>query len=262
MVLQIATLITAITIALVAAYFSIAGLVAIFSGAAMSVIIMASALELGKLISAIWLHLEWKRVTIAIKVYLSSAVVVLMLITSIGIFGYLSKAHLEQTSATDSLSIQVAQLDKQLGSEQKRLDSIDTQLGALDAALDKYIELGYVTKGLEEREKQAVQRDELNSLREGFATKIEKLNDEMFVYTLEEAKFEAELGPIKYIAEMLYGDEAESQYGSAVRLMIFMLIFVFDPLAIILLIISAHRFKTKEEAPSIVTSDQIYNLSD
>ena len=260
MVLQIATLITAITIALVAAYFSIAGLVAIFSGATVAVIIMASALELGKLISAIWLHLEWKRVTIAIRIYLAAAVVVLMLITSIGIFGYLSKAHLEQTSSTDTLTIKISQVDKQRGAEQKRLDSIDNQLGALDAALDKYIELGYVTKGLEEREKQAEERSKLNGLREGFETTIEKLNEKMFEYSLTEAKFAAELGPIKYIAEMLYGDEAKSQYGSAVRLMIFMLIFVFDPLAIILLIISAHRFKKKEEAPSIVTSDQIYNL--
>lgn len=260
MLLNYITFITAIVIALVAAYFSIAGLSAIFAGAAISVIIMASVLELGKLVAATWLHLEWKCVTIGIKIYLLVAVVVLMLITSIGIFGYLSKAYLEQTSGNAGVAIEVSRLEKTIGSEQKRLDSVDSQLGALDAALDKYIELGYVTKGLQARTAQSEQRVQLDSLRTMSMDKLFKLNNELYEYTLEDAKFEAELGPIKYIAEMLYGNDAEDKYGSAVRLMIFMLIFVFDPLAVILLIISAGRLSRSKEAPSIVSSDQILNL--
>ena len=96
MILAMSTLLTALGISAVAAYYSIVGLMAIFSASAMSIAIMGVVLEIGKLITASWLYQNWKRVPFLLKSYLTLAVIVLMFITSMGIFGYLSKAHIDQ----------------------------------------------------------------------------------------------------------------------------------------------------------------------
>src|SRR6056300_706518 len=99
MFLGLLTLLTALTISAVAIYYSVAGLVAIFAAAAVPIMIMGGVLEISKLVTAVWLHRYWKQTVWWLKSYLTLAVVVLMLITSMGIFGFLSKAHIEQTSA-------------------------------------------------------------------------------------------------------------------------------------------------------------------
>lgn len=255
---------TSLVIAAVAAYFSIAGLVAMFSGAAISIMIMASVLEVGKLVTATWLHIQWKVTKLTYKVYLSSAVVVLMLITSMGIFGYLSKAHLDQMLATGNNEVEMTRIDQKLNSEYARLESLDRQLKSLDDALDRYIELGYVTKGFEMRESQSEDRSKISQMRETINTNILTLQEERVGYEKSQLGFEAELGPIKYVAELLYGDGAEKKYDEAIRIIILMLVFVFDPLAVMLLIVSTGGIvqlrRKAEEAPPIVKSDQIYNL--
>jgi hypothetical protein len=256
--------VTSLVIAAVAAYFSIAGLVAMFSGAVVSIIVMATVLEIGKLVTATWLHIQWKVTKLAYKIYLSSAVIVLMLITSMGIFGYLSKAHLDQMLVTGNNEVEIARIDTKLKSEYTRLASLDRQLKALDDALDRYIELGYVTKGFEMRESQADDRKGISELRETINGNILELQEERVGYEKSQLGFEAELGPIKYVAALLYGEGAEKKYDEAIRIIILMLVFVFDPLAVMLLIVSTggivQRKEIAKQAPPIVQSDQIYNL--
>lgn len=238
--------VTSIVIATVAAYFSIVGLSTIFYGAFWSVVIMASTLEVGKLVTAAWLHLEWEKVSIPIRTYLSSAVVVLMLITSMGIFGYLSKAHLEQETKTSNVQVELATVEQRILTESKRLLAIDTQLEALDRALDEYIERGFVTRGLNARKEQKPERDELESGREEINNVINALQEKALVLRRENIVLESEIGAIKYIAELVYGDEAKDYYDKAVRAVILSLVFVFDPLAVVLLIASTKAIATRK----------------
>ena len=115
MALAILVLITALCISAVAIYYSVAGLVAIFAAAALPIMIMGGVLEVGKLVTAVWLHRYWKQATWWLKSYLSVAVLVLMFITSMGIFGFLSKAHIEQTSAGEESVAQVQQIETEIG---------------------------------------------------------------------------------------------------------------------------------------------------
>ena len=255
--------ITSITLAVIAAFFSIIGLSTIFAGAFWSVVIMASALEVGKLVTAAWLHLEWKRISIPIKSYLTLAVVVLMFITSMGIFGYLSKAHLEQETKTSNNSVKLENVQRKLSSETRRLDAIDKQLGSLDAALDEYIERGYITRGLKAREEQKTERTQLESSREEISQTIDKLQEEELELKRENIAFELEIGAIKYIAELIYGDEAQNYYDKAVRGVILSLVFVFDPLAVVLLIASTKAIATRrEETPTTVKTKEVLILDD
>ena len=202
---------------MIAAFFSIIGLSTIFAGAFWSVVIMASALEVGKLVTAAWLHLEWKRISIPIKTYLTLAVVVLMFITSMGIFGYLSKAHLEQETKTSNNTVKLENVQRKLSSETRRLDAIDKQLASLDAALDEYIERGFVTRGLNAREEQKPERTQLETSREEISQTIDKLQEEELELKRENIAFELEIGAIKYIAELIYGEQAKNYYDQAVR---------------------------------------------
>ena len=146
------TLITALAISAVAAFYSIVGLMAIFSASAISIAVMGVVLEIGKLITASWLYQNWKKIPRLLKYYLTLAVVVLMFITSMGIFGYLSKAHIDQGTGTAELYLKVERIDNSISSERKIIERAEKQIGMLDSALDKYIELGAITKGLCKRE--------------------------------------------------------------------------------------------------------------
>ncbi len=114
MALGILVLLSALSISAVAIYYSIAGLVAIFAAAAVPIMIMGTALEIGKLVTAVWLHKYWTQAKWWLKTYLAVAVAVLMFITSMGIFGYLSKAHIEQTSASIESTEKIEQLDTEI----------------------------------------------------------------------------------------------------------------------------------------------------
>jgi len=255
--------ITSITLAGIAAFFSIVGLSTIFYGAFWSVVIMSSALEVGKLVTAAWLHLEWKRISIPIRFYLSSAVVILMFITSMGIFGYLSKAHLEQETKSSNNDVKMENIERRLDTENKRLDAIDKQLSSLDAALDEYIERGFVTRGLKARDEQKPERKQLETSRQEIVKTIDILQEEELELKRDQISFELEIGAIKYIAELIYGDEAKNYYDKAVRGVILSLVFVFDPLAVVLLIASTKLLATRrEETPTTVKTKEVLILDD
>ncbi len=354
MLFGLLTLFTALAIAGVAAWFSIVGLMTFFQGAAMSIAVMAGALEVGKLVTVSWLYRYWKETSLFVKSYLSTAVLFLMLITSIGIFGYLSKAHQEVSgSSADAFAI-VDRLDGQILREENKIDILEDRIvslqtgGGLDvsesikqqetirdsawervqgdidyaqgqidrlrdqlAVLDKAVNdlrnkgvevietdaggtfrraetetIDYVAQANALFEQQSQQRAdikedidkqqanidkyreqaqsdinnanaEINRLRESSSTdqdeilvKIDDYNDQIDaiyenIVVIKDEKFEAEsvvrdlekeIGPIKYVAELIYGESSEEVLGQAIRLFIILLVVVFDPLAVMLLI--------------------------
>ena len=236
MILAIITLFTALAISAVAAFYSIVGLMAIFSASALSIAIMGAVLEVGKLITASWLYQNWKTIPKLLKYYLTSAVVVLMFITSMGIFGYLSKSHIDAGTNTSQLQIKLERLNNYIKSEQKTIDRAERQLENLDKALERYVELGAVSKGLDRRLEQEEERDILTSMVNKSQFKIDEYLDEKSEYDLEIKNFEVEVGPLKYISALIYGDDALNFLDSAVRIVILILVFVFDPLAVLLVV--------------------------
>jgi hypothetical protein len=399
MYLAILTLLTALSISAVAIYYSVAGLVAIFSAAAIPIVIMGSVLEIGKLVTAVWLHKYWKETVWWLKTYLSAAVVVLMFITSMGIFGFLSSAHIEQTAnATENIarveqidaqidrknssveaaelrvdglqnsgSTQDSQIQAQIDAEQRRIDTayervqpaiddqndiiskeeqrlggslnlfqtqlneIDTNLknieqfiasdriaelqaligveadGNLGPATSRAIDAYRVSQNLEKQrlvelisqESSKIQspvidaaREEIrrlrgvteseiansseliNRLRQQLGTvdrdqiatlvaeqetiitqtqkEIAELTEQKFQLETEYRKLEAEVGPIKYIAEFVYGSADNDLLEEAVRWVIVIIIFVFDPLAVLLLIASQYTFESQRKIQASV----------
>ena len=372
----ILTLITALSIAGVAAWFSIAGLMAIFSAAALPIAVMAGTLEVGKLLTASWLYRYWDETSLTLKAYLSTAVLVLMLITSMGIFGYLSKAHLDQAGVSGDAIAFVERIDGQIAREENRIgiiedriqslssgtgldvqDSIDaqiqirdtaweqvqgdidynqgqiesvrtqltsdlasleTRLSALDKAVNDLREKGvevitteeggtfrraetetidYVAQADELRGTQQAERDQISEQQKNLRTqatadikvfqdaidryrgqaqdtiqnanaeinrlrnqstqsqddtldqidtfnteidtiygKIATLKDEKFEAEQEVRALEKEVGPIKYVAQLLFGGDEADLLDKAVQVFILMLVFVFDPLAVMLVI--------------------------
>ena len=246
----IITFLSAISISVIAAGYSIIGLSTLFAGAVIPIIAMGSALEVGKLVAASWLYNNWrnKLVPRAIKAYLTFAVIVLIFITSMGIFGFLSKAHLDQVQPTSSNNIKIELIDKQINQQQLIIDRSNKTLTLLDSALEKYVDMEYVTRGLKEREKQKPERDALTLAINNASNEIARLTTEKATLELEQDKIEAEVGPIKYVAELIYGDEAKDHFDKAVRWVIIVLIFVFDPLAVLLLIAANISLRSRKLA--------------
>jgi len=252
MFLTILTFLSAISISVIAAGYSIIGLATLFAGAVVPIIMMGSALEVGKLVAASWLYHNWNSdVPRLLKAYLFSAIIILIFITSMGIFGFLSKAHLDQVKPTSSNNIKIELLDNQIKSQQLIIDRSQKTLTLLDKALEVYIDKEFVTRGLKERKKQEPERLELNTAIKEASNEIGKLSEEKGTLSLEQNKIEAEVGPIKYVAELIYGENAEDNFDSAVRIVILILIFVFDPLAVLLLIaanISLRQWRMRKQS--------------
>ena len=236
MFLALVTLFIALAISAVAAFYSIVGLMAIFSASALSIAIMGVVLEIGKLITASWLYQNWKTVPKVLKYYLTTAVVVLMFITSMGIFGYLSKSHIDAGTNTSQTQVKLDRINNRISSEQKVIDRAERQLVNLDKALERYVELGAVSKGLDRRESQEEERTKLTNMVNKSQEKIDQYLDEKSEYELEIKNFEVEVGPLKYISALLYGDDALTFLENAVRWVILILVFVFDPLAVLLVV--------------------------
>ena len=261
MFLTILTFLSAISISIIAAGYSIVGLATLFAGAVVPIIMMGSALEVGKLVAASWLYHNWNSdVPRLLKSYLFIAIIVLVFITSLGIFGFLSKAHLDQVKPTSGNNIKIELLDNQIKSQEIIIERSQNTLTLLDKALEVYIDKEYVTRGLKERKKQKPERDALTLAINEASDKIAELSDKKGSLKLEQDKIEAEVGPIKYVAELIYGENAKDMFDHAVRVVILILIFVFDPLAVLLLIaanISLRQWRRKKE---IAKTEKQYTL--
>ena len=246
MTLALIVLGVALAISGVAAFYSIVGLMAIFSASALSIAVMGSVLEVGKLATASWLYQNWKKVPRFLKYYLTGAVVILMFITSMGIFGYLSKSHIDAGTGTSELYVKLERLDSNIESERKSISRAEGQLEKLDFALERYIELNAVSKGLRKRDEQKPERDALSQTVNESQDKIDIYLDERAEIQLKIKSFEVEVGPLKYISALLFGENESVNYlDKAVRYVIILLIFVFDPLAVLMLI--AANMSLKEE---------------
>ena len=260
MFLTLITFISAISISLIAAGYSILGLATLFAGAYVPIIAMGSALEVGKLVAASWLYHNWRsNIPKSLKAYLFTSIIVLIFITSIGIFGFLSKAHLDQVKPTAGNTEQIELIDKKIRQEEKIIERAEKTLAQLDKALDVYIDKEFVTRGLKERKKQKEERDLLNKSINEAVEKIANLNNSKSSIAIEQLKLEADVGPLKYVAELIYGDNANDHFDSAVRIIILILIFVFDPLAVLLLIaanISLNQWRDKRDEKKTDTMER------
>ena len=258
------TLLVALAISTVAAYYSIVGLMAIFAGATTAIAIMGVVLEIGKLVCASWTFQNWKTSPFTIRSYFIVAVVVLMLITSLGIFGFLSRAHITQSSPTALLVERIERINLKVNQRQTQVSRYQGRLDTLDQALQRYIELGAISKGLS---KIGAMDNETNLLKTKISTletEIDGLTDKKYGMKTELNLAEVEVGPIRYVASMIYDDVSESQLEEAVRWIIILLIFVFDPLAVVLVIaanISLRDYR-KERKMATKTVTVMPDLSD
>ena len=230
------TLFVALAISTVAAYYSIVWLMAIFAGATTAIAIMGVVLEVGKLVVASWTFQNWKTTAFMMKVYFIFAVLVLMFITSLGIFGFLSRAHIQQSNPTALLEERIERIEIKTEQKQEQIGRYEGRLEILDKALERYIELGAVTKGLNKIAESDNETTLLKSRIDTLEGEIDDLTDEKYELKTKLNLAEVEVGPIRYIAEMIYDDASESELEEAVRWIIILLIFVFDPLAVVLVI--------------------------
>jgi hypothetical protein len=234
------TLLTALGLSGVAAYYSVIGLAQIFPGSFWPVIIMGSILESSKLVTVSWLYRNWKECPILIKTYLSVAVTILMLITSMGIFGFLSKAHLEHSADNGPYVDKLAIIDEKIRTSKENIDANRKALKQMDEAVDQVMGRSQDEKGADKavaiRKGQAKERTRLLSEITAEQKVVAQLSEERAPISTELRKVEADVGPIKYIAALAYGEATNDIIDKAVRLVILLIIVVFDPLAILLLI--------------------------
>ena len=256
--------VAAISLSCIAAFYSIAGLIAIFAAAVIPIIVMGSILEVSKLVVASWLYRNWEEVPITLKSYFSVAVVILMMITSMGIFGFLSKAHLDQAVPAGDISAQVQIFDDKIKTEKDNIEAARKALAQMDAQLDQKLSRSTDEKGADKaiqiRRSQSAERKKLqNEIAEAQKT-IVKLQTEKAPVASQARKVEAEVGPIKYIAALIYGDTLDqNMLEKAVRWVIIMIVLVFDPLAVLMLV--AVNWSLKKTSPKVETPKPIPPVS-
>lgn len=229
-----------------AAYYSIIGLIAIFPGALFAISLMGASLEFAKLVAASWLYRHWEIAPKVIKIYFIFAILILMFITSLGTFGYLSKVHIESSVSVADKSIEIARIEQQIANEQRQLDNAQRAIDNLENAAS-----ASMFDAAKVRSQQRSERNDLTAEIRQSSKRIDELNLELVPLKVANAQVEAKVGPLKYIAELIYGkDEAVNYFDSAVRFVIILIVLVFDPLAVLLLIAAniswSHRNKPKE----------------
>jgi len=270
MFLTFLTLLVAVCISAVSAYYSILGLVSIFAAAAMPVIIMGGVLEAGKLMAALWLHKNWKRANLQFKLYLVPAILFLMVLTSMGVFGFLSKAHLDQAVPTGNVAGQIELIDTKIATQRENINAARKNLKQLDDAVDQVLARSTSEQGASRssqlRKTQVKDRADISAQIETAQKSIAQLNEEKVKVNQELRKVEAEVGPIKYVAALIYGDNPNADLlERAVRWVIILIVSVFDPLAVVLLLagdqqwqwVKADRIARRQEKDQPANDDKL-----
>ena len=219
------TFLAAILLSGIAAYYSIIGLAAIFVGAFWPVVFMASSMEFAKLVTASWVYRNWKTAPKLLLIYLTTAIVVLMLITSMGIFGFLAKAHIDSTLYAGANSVELKTLNQQQKIADDRLNYL------LARAKDPSTASNTLDRQIQNTQKE-----------------LTEINKKRLPLLREENKLVADVGPIKYVADMFF--EGDSAIDKAVRMVILLIMLVFDPLAVLLLIAANMSIKLEKESDS------------
>ena len=266
MLMAYLTLASGLLISAVAIFYSVAGLTSIFSAAVWPIIIMGTSLEVAKLVATVWLKQNWDLAPRFLKSYLLGAVVVLMFITSMGIFGFLSKAHSDQTLVSGDVGAKIAVYDEKIKIAKDNIDANRKALKQLDEAVDQVMVRSNDEKGADKavaiRRSQQKERTRLQAEIQTEQKTISQLNEERAPIAAEVRKVESEVGPIKYIAAFVYGETNEGILEKAVTWVIILIVVVFDPLAVMLLLASQYTFalrKPKEEEP--LTNEEIEELA-
>ena len=241
-------LLSGLTISAVAIWYSVAGLVSIFAAAVIPIIVMGVVLEVSKLIATVWLKINWTRAPVFIRSYLIAAIAILMVITSMGIFGFLSKAHSDQSLVSGDVQSKIAIYDEKIKTARENIEANRKQLKQMDEAVDQVMGRSTDEKGADKavsvRKNQSRDRVALAKDIEANQKLIAKLNDEAAPIRAEVRKVEAEVGPIKYIASFIYGSNPDANVlEKAVTWVIIIIVVVFDPLAVILLLASQYSFQ-------------------
>lgn len=257
MTMFLISLITAIALSGVAAYFSVTGLIAIFAAAPIPIAIMGGTLEVAKLVAASWVYKNWTVAPSTLKYYFTASVIILSLITSMGIFGYLSKAHMDQSLISGDVLSKISIYDEKIKISKDNIEVNRKALKQMDESVDQILGRSTDERGAERaaqiRKSQLKERSRILNEIDLDQKKITSLNDERAPIAAEVRKVEAEIGPIKYIAALLYGDNLDTNLlEKAVRGIIITIVLVFDPMAILLLI--AANFTYKQMRGEIITA--------
>jgi len=230
----ILTLITGLALSVVAAWFAIIGIMAIFAGLPIYAMIMGIVVEAGKIVGVTWIYRHWEHKT-KLKFVMIPFVVIMMLLTSMGIFGLLSKAHIEQTAPVTNNSAKIERLDLRIDREEDRIADSELVLAQLNQTLKVLIDVKKISHPTEGskivRERQKPQREALKQIINEAEDNIDEYEDEKLTLNQELNALELEVGPVKYIAAIIFED-AEARLDEAVRIVIIAFIFVFDPMAI------------------------------
>lgn len=249
------TLVTALVLSGIAAWYSILGLIAIFAAAVIPIIVMGGALEVAKVVTTVWLHRYWHKAGWVLKMYLVPAVIALAFLTSMGIFGFLSKAHMDQGIVSGDSQAKLSLIDEKIKTQRDNIELARKALVQMDNQVDARLSRGDSEQGAERavqiRRQQAGERTKLQKEIGDAQKVIAQLNEERAPIAAENRKIEAEVGPIKYIAALIYGDNPDANLlERAVRWVIILIVFVFDPLALTLVIASSSsrqwEFNTKK----------------
>ena len=253
MFLSYFTLLTALSLSVVAAWYSILGLTAIFASAVIPIIIMGGILEVAKVTVTVWLHEYWHRCRLLMKCYLVPAVFMLMVITSMGIFGFLSKAHSDQNLISGDAQSKIAIYDEKIKTQKENIEANRKALKQMDEGVDSVLGRSADEKGADKavalRKAQRKERGRLQAEILQSQKSIAELNDARAPIAAEVRKIEAEVGPIKYIAAFIYGDNPDANLlERAVRWVIIILVVVFDPLAIMMVLASTESMKWERDA--------------
>jgi hypothetical protein len=238
MVFALLTLLSALSLATVAGWFSIIGITTIYAGAPLHALIMGVVLECSKLITTSWLYRNWEHSSLKLKLPLVIFTLTLMLTTSIGVFGFLSKSHLEQNAGTIDNGGKIQRLDQQISREKSIISDNDKVILQLDATINSFIGKDRADRALAVRRSQAAQRKELRNSIDAAQKKIDEYSDEKLKLESEVRKLELEVGPIRYIAELIHRNEEDSskKIESAVKIFTLIVVLTLDPLAVILLV--------------------------
>ena len=252
---------SALAVSAVAGWFSIVGLMAIFPGVPVPILTMGIVLEVAKLVTASWIYRNWNTAQMLHKVYLTLSVVVLSFITSMGIYGFLSKAHIEQTiTMGGDNALQIESIERRIGNERRVITDAENVIASLDASvqiLQDYDRIRGPDGALAVRASQAEERQSLNASIEQAIQNIESLEDNLRPLRQMALQQEAEVGPVKYIAALIY-ENPEEMLDNTVRIVVILIVLVFDPLAI-LLVIAANQslLQRRGEQISFVTIDNV-----
>lgn len=254
-------LLSALSVSVVAGWFSIVGLMAIFPGVPIPILTMGIVLEVAKLITASWIYRNWNTAQFLHKIYLTSSVVILSFITSMGIYGFLSKAHIEHTiTMGGDNALQIESIERRISNERRTIADAEKVIESLDQSvqiLQDFDRIRGPDGALAVRASQAEERQSLNASIEEAIQNIESLENELRPLRQVALQQEADVGPVKYIAALIY-ENPEQMLDSTVRIVVLLIVLVFDPLAI-LLVIAANQslLQRKGEQISFVTMDTL-----